>query len=302
MPAIISSEVIECYLKCRYKATLRLIGETGQRSAFELFERECKATALARARQAFAMVSVENVSLSSTVLRQGAALILGAHLDNSEVSIQFDALQRVNGSSQIGDFHYQPVLIVSQEKITTEQKLLLGVQALVLETLQGRRPMTGIVIHGRDGKRSRVTLPLARAQAILERIRGLESAPPKMVLNQHCQVCEFQARCHAQAQNDDDLSLLRGLGEKEIKNYNRRGIFTLTQLSCAFRPRRGKNRKAKPRHDPALQAMAIREKRVLVLGSPQVPDSPVRIYLDLEGDPDRDFVYLLGMIVELYFP
>jgi hypothetical protein len=44
--------------------------------------------------------------------------------------------------------------------------------------------------------------------------------------------------------------------------------------------------------------MAIREKKVLVLGSPQVPESPVNIYVDLEGDPDRAFVYLLGMIVE----
>jgi hypothetical protein len=44
--------------------------------------------------------------------------------------------------------------------------------------------------------------------------------------------------------------------------------------------------------------MAIRERKVLVLGSAQVLDMRVRIYLDLEGDPDRDFVYLLGMIVE----
>jgi predicted RecB family nuclease len=43
--------------------------------------------------------------------------------------------------------------------------------------------------------------------------------------------------------------------------------------------------------------MAVRDKKVLVLGAPQLPDSRVRIYLDLEGDPDRDFVYLLGMLV-----
>src|SRR5206468_2712050 len=79
---------------------------------------------------------------------------------------------------------------------------------------------------------------------------------------------------------------------------HRRGIFTLTQLSRDFRPRRGKGRRVRPRRYPALQAMAVRDKRVLILGARQVPDGPVRIYLDLEGDPDRDFVYLLGVIVE----
>ena len=44
MAARISSQVFECFLKCRYKAALKLIGEAGQQSAFELFERECQAS------------------------------------------------------------------------------------------------------------------------------------------------------------------------------------------------------------------------------------------------------------------
>src|SRR5207253_30724 len=178
-------------------------------SAFERFERECQTRALDRARQTLGTGSVQDVSLSASVLAQGAEVILGAHLDNSEVSIHFDALQRVDGSSQIGAFHYRPVIIIAREKISADDKLLLGVQALVLDKLQGRQPVTGLIIRGRDGIQSRVKLPLARAEAILEEIRRVESAPPRMVLNEHCQVCEFQARCHAQARRDDDLSLLR---------------------------------------------------------------------------------------------
>ena len=44
-------------------------------------------------------------------------------------------------------------------------------------------------------------------------------------------MCEFKQRCHLQAKGEDNLSLLRGIGEKEIKNYSRKGIFTLTQLA-----------------------------------------------------------------------
>jgi hypothetical protein len=46
-----------------------------------------------------------------------------------------------------------------------------------------------------------------------------------------------------------------------------------------------------------LQALAIREKKVHVLGTPELPSSPTRIYFDIEGDPDRGFDYLLGLIV-----
>jgi predicted RecB family nuclease len=55
--------------------------------------------------------------------------------------------------------------------------------------------------------------------------------PPPLVLNKHCQICEFRERCHTEAAAKDDLSLLRAITEKEIRKYARRGIFTLIQLS-----------------------------------------------------------------------
>ena len=90
------------------------------------------------------------------------------------------------------------------------------------------------------------------------------------------------------------------MSESEIKKYARRGIFTVTQLSCTFRPRKNsKPLKQKPSaRQHAVQALAIREKKIHVLGSPELPVAPSQIYLDLEGDPERNFVYLVGMIVE----
>ncbi len=76
-------------------------------------------------------------------------------------------------------------------------------------------------------------------------------------------------------------------------------MLTLTQLAHTFRPRRkGKRavRKRGKRHH-ALQALAIRDKRVYVFGTPVMPKSPVRIYLDVEGVPDEGFVYLIGLVV-----
>jgi len=121
----------------------------------------------------------------------------------------------------------------------------------------------------------------------------------RLVLNDHCQVCEFRFKCHSQAVQEDNLTLLRGIGEKEIKNLARRGILTLTQLAHTFRPKRKGKRRVKKtgRQFHALKALAIRDKKIYVLGTPEMPDSPVHVYLDIEGIPEEGFVYLIGLTV-----
>src|SRR5262249_13015595 len=102
-----------------------------------------------------------------------------------------------------------------------------------------------------------------------------------------------------QAVKEDNLSLLRGIGEKEIRAYARKGVLTLTQLAHTFRPRRqGKRAVQKNRKRyHALQSLAIRDRRIYRFGTPGGSKAPVRIYLDMEGVPDEDFVYLIGLIV-----
>src|SRR5207245_1729770 len=135
-------------------------------------------------------------------------------------------------------------------------------------------------------------------------LRGLKDlvtcgVAPRRLLNDHCPVCEFRQRCHAQAVQEDNISLLRGMGEKEVNRYARKGISTVTQLSCTFRLRkRGKRVKTQQRpHYFALQALALREKKIYILGTPILPTAPMRLYLDCEGDPERGFVYLIGLTV-----
>ena len=95
------------------------------------------------------------------------------------------------------------------------------------------------------------------------------------------------------------MSLLRGLGEKAIKKHSRRGVLTLTQLAHMFRPRRRGKRSDRPPkvRDHALHALAIRDKKIYVLGKPQIPTGLVRIYFDVESNPEQGFVYLIGMVI-----
>jgi len=115
------------------------------------------------------------------------------------------------------------------------------------------------------------------------------------MLNRHCGECEFQERCRKLAVDHDDLSLLANLSEKEWKKQRDKGIFTVTQLSYTFRPRR-RVTSLPGHHQHALKALAIRTNKIHVLGSLKPDSAPVTpVYIDVEGDPDRDFYYLIGL-------
>ena len=125
-------------------------------------------------------------------------------------------------------------------------------------------------------------------------------SPPDLILNRHCSECEFQTRCRQKALEKDDLSLLSNIKAKERKKFNSEGIFTINQLSFTFRPRRRpkrlRDKHAKYHH--ALKALAIREKKIHVVGEPELKFEGTVVYLDVEGIPDRDFYYLIGARVK----
>ena len=84
---------------------------------------------------------------------------------------------------------------------------------------------------------------------------------------------------------------------KERKKLHDKGIFTVTQLSYTFRPRRRpkrlRDKREKYRH--SLRALAIRQKKIHIVGSPEIKIEGTPVYLDVEGLPDRDFYYLIGV-------
>ncbi len=122
------------------------------------------------------------------------------------------------------------------------------------------------------------------------------SSPPDLVLNRNCTECEFGTDCHKMAIEKDELSLLAGMRLKERESYHKKGIFTVTQLSHTFRPRkRPKWLKDKPeKYHHSLKALAIRDKKIYVVGNPLLKIEGTPVCLDVEALPDRDFYYLIG--------
>lgn len=309
MTSKITRDILESYLHCMYKGYLKLSGEQGSISDYEVLQAEARsqirltATDRLLGRHKDGAI-LRGITLTRPLLKRGVPLLLDVTVEDHTLSIHFDALQKEVGKSRLGDFHYIPVVFDDAERPRRQQKELLELYGVIIGDLQGRRPNSGILLLGQSCTIRRVKLnPRGRsAQQVLQAIKEIQatSTPPRLKLNSHCQICEFGQRCRAEATVKDDLSLLRNLSEKDIRKYNRRGIFTVTQLSCTFRPpkrsRKPQQRKSQP-YNSALQALAIRDRKIYVLGTPLLPPATTRIYFDIEGDPDRQFIYLLGMIV-----
>src|SRR5262249_40207677 len=81
--------------------------------------------------------------------------------------------------------------------------------------------------------------------------------------------------------------------------YEKKGIFTVTQLAYTFRPRRRRRiRRATTVHrNHSLQAMSIRDKATYVTGTLELSTTPVQVFLDVEGLPDSNTYYLIGLYV-----
>jgi predicted RecB family nuclease len=304
----ITEDVLLARQHCRLKAYFRLCGEHGTKCDFETLllgarnDARAKATEKIQCRQVDSGL-VTDLALSRPALRQGTAFILRARLDDDHYAIEFDGLRKVIGASALGDFHYQPVMFTEAQRVRHFERQFMASLGVVLSRIQGVVPEGGIVYLGREcvvtpirfGNSLRAGIDIVRD---VERTQRAGTAP-KLLLNDHCRICEFRDRCHSQAIAEDNLSLLRGLGEKAVKKYSRRGVLTLTQLAHTFRPRRrGKRSDQPPKvRDHALHALAIRDKKIYVLGKPQLPAGLVRIYLDVESNPEQGFVYLIGMAI-----
>jgi predicted RecB family nuclease len=112
----------------------------------------------------------------------------------------------------------------------------------------------------------------------------------------------------------NDLSLLSGMTPKDRAKVLVKGILTISQLSYGYRPRRRKRtrpdaeRSAKSvdsartrhsaQHDSKLRALAIKKGMIHVVGAPTLKIDGVATFIDVEGMPDNDLFYLVGLRFE----
>ena len=271
MTVPITQESFMAFLKCQRKSRLLSEGAIGAQAEFCEWQRrsEDNYKELASARLCSSIPPNERyvgTPPAEPLRERRYRLIFDYAVGESDVHARLHALE-VDCSQDRARHHcYIPIRFVPKEKVTASDKLMLAFDALALSRATSELPAVGKIVHGRQC--SAVRLPLhkfiRRVQSLVEKIvaQHAERATPPAMLNKHCTECQFQSMCRQIACEKDDLSLLATISDKERKKFHEKGIFTVTQLSYTFRPRR-RSTPGVTKHFPALKALAIREGKIV---------------------------------------
>ena len=306
---VISAPIFEAYLKCPSKCWFLYFGKEGDTNLYSDFVRN-KSNIYRSAGIDRLLVKIQPgdyvVTPSLPVNIKTAIWLLAIDFVATKEILEsrLHAVERIPPDSQGNQVQFIPVRFIFANKLTKSNKLILAFDALVLSEVLRRDVSHGKIIHstGYSTVKIKTSVLTGEVRKILGKIENLvtSESPPDLILNRHCAECEYQAMCRQKAIEKDDLSLLTGMSEKERKKFNSKGIFTVTQLSCTFRPRRRpkRQRDKREKYHHSLKALAIREKKIHIVGSPAIKIEGTPVYLDVEGLPDLDFYYLIGMRIK----
>jgi predicted RecB family nuclease len=191
----------------------------------------------------------------------------------------------------------QAELTLDVTSIAPDDKLALTAWA---HDQTGQNIETGKILHGKQVTTFRISRYNRQGHKLLTGLNELLSNPdtPAFYRNRHCPDCQFYRSCYEKLKERNCISLLGGISPKILAKYHKKGLFSITQLAYTFRPRR---RRGIPQPSGSypweLKALAIREQKTYVLHSPELLEALVSIFIDFEGLPDENRVYLLGGII-----
>jgi len=306
---IVSSQLFEAYIECATKCWLRSrVGPAAENVYAEWARAQNEAYRQDGLRSLLAILPESDCAMGPPISKNSKdttwRIAIDVRLRTNDLESCLQAVERIPSEGRGRPAQFIPYRFEFVNKLAKKHRLLLAFDALLLSEAVGREVNLGTIVHGDSHATLKVKTPTL-ASEVRKRINEITAllagnSPPDLVLNRHCGQCEFETRCSTQAREKDELSLLSGISEKDRKRLHGKGIFTVTQLSYTFRPRRRRreSRGKQEKHHHSLRALAIRENKIHAVGisDPKLEGTPV--FLDVEGLPDRDFYYLIGIRVQ----
>jgi uncharacterized protein len=237
------------------------------------------------------------------LMKQGVPLIYQGTLTDGDWTGRPDLLERHDGESAFGAWHYVPVDVKSTHVIEKYQKLQLTFYAALLEKIQRRFPAEPAIIN-RDGERqpfvaSEMLKEFWETVAELERIRAGECPDP--VLRKTCyDTGPWGAACERLARSTNDIALLFNVDVRKLRSLRGLGIRTVDDAAGMDVDTLAGVQPGLTTHGlevAKLQAQALKNAWVIVREPVALPDPPTEIHFDIESDPPNDTDYLYGILV-----
>ncbi len=302
----ITSSIFEAGIKCLTKCFFRSLGEAGAGNVYtDWIRTKSDSYHMEGIKRLMAPAApdecIRGLSRTGNLKTAGWRFAVNFVASSKNLESDIHTLERIPSEGRGRSAQFIPIRFIFSNKFTRDDKLLLAFDTLVLSEMLGREVSLGRIIHGNNYSTLKVkTSALTReVRKLIGKLSAMLSShsPPDLVLKRHCGECEFQTQCRQKATEKDDLSLLAGMTEKERRKLNSKGIFTVTQLAYTFRPRRRPRRLTAKRekYHHSLKALSIRDNKIHVVGRPELKIEGTPVYMDVEGLPDRDSYYLIGV-------
>ncbi|MBI4138891.1 TM0106 family RecB-like putative nuclease [Candidatus Uhrbacteria bacterium] len=236
-------------------------------------------------------------------MREGVPLIYQGTLLHGDWTGRPDLLERQEGASSFGAWHYVPVDVKSSHELQKYQKLQLTFYASLLERVQGRFPARPAILNSDGERMDFVAADMLRefeeTVVELERIRAGERPDP--VLRKDCfDTGPWGAACERLATFQNDIALLYNVDVRKLRALRGIGIRTLDDAA-------GMDPFALDGAAPGLrlhglevcklQAQSLLHRRVFVREPVVLPSRGLEIHFDIESDLPNDMDYLYGFLI-----
>ena len=291
----ITSEILQSFIHCSYKAYRKSKSENGELSDFEklTFQLRNSQKELFAEKLSFEKKLIENQHATNNFTFTTFGIILDSKFSNINVLLILDGIEILGKNKII------PILLIPFEKVSKADKLFAALQAVYLQNEFHFQIEKCKVVYGKNLNQTgfKLTTFSKTIKKYIGELNKILFHPnhPVFYRNIHCQICEFNNDCSTKLKERDDLSLLTALKPKEILQKNNRGIFSVKQLSYSYRPKKNPYRKRK--FLPELKALAIKENKTFIQETFELRQVVTEIFIDFEGIIDRGSIYLIGAVI-----
>lgn len=220
------------------------------------------------------------------------------------------------GTSIFGDWLYVPADIKLGKRAKSDYQIIAAFHTMILAAMQGAWPETSLLIL-RHQNVYEVDLfeQIPKMQDIVQDcIEMLQNQvePEVFIARNRCDLCHWFNHCYGLAKADHHLSLLPGVTANRYVHLERLQLTTVEALAAAIPealedlPGFGTH----VAHKLVRQAQATQRQRALmtVKGEQRLqkdrfsltellPTAPIELYFDIEAAPERELIYLHGVLV-----
>jgi len=221
-----------------------------------------------------------------------------------------DLLVKQTGDSWFGGWYYVPYNIKLGKKQKPEYQLAATFSAYLLAEIQGVWPETAWLFLKEKQYAVNLERYVPKLQEALDDCHEMmvqPDAPEVFISRNRCSLCPWLGHCYAEAQRTKHLSLLPGVTLPRYPTLVELGLTTVEALAKA-ETKRLTDALGTERHISEkliYQAQATANDTAIArlhtgyfpLEPHQVPTTDIDLYFDIEAAPDKDLIYLHGVLV-----